>query len=113
MVFTVKSNTHMMKNALMIGHGQREARDHGGSPRVEEQVDDHHREHRAEHDRQLHVGEGLADAPRVVADDRHLDVARQLVPELGHRGAHGIGHCTVLAPEILSTSSETADALPL
>ena len=72
MVFTVKSNTHMMKNARDDRDRQREPGDDRRAPRVQEQVDDHDREQRAEHDGDLHVGERLADAPRVVADDRQL-----------------------------------------
>ena len=69
MVFNVKLNTHMMKNARDDRHRQREAGDDRRAPRVQEQVDDHHREDRAEDDRELHVVERLANASTIVADD--------------------------------------------
>ena len=62
-VFMVKLNTHMMKNARDDRDRQREPGDDRRSPRVQEQVDDRDREDGAEHEGQLHVGERLANAP--------------------------------------------------
>ena len=72
-------------------HREREPGDDGRSPRVEKQVDDHHRERGAEHDRELDVGERLTDAPRVVLDDGHANVGRQLALELSDGLTHAIG----------------------
>ena len=73
-------------------HREGETGDHGGAPRVQEQVDDHHGEERAEHEGELDVGERIADLARVVADDLERDVGRELSHQVVDDDADLVGH---------------------
>jgi len=91
MVLSVKPNIHDR-------HRQRQAGDDGRAPGVQEQVDDHDREDRAEHERELHVGEGLTDLAGVVADDLQPDVGGELLLQVLDHHAHLVSDLDGVGP---------------
>ena len=109
-VFNVKSNTHMMKNARDDRDRQREAGDDRRAPGVQEQVDDQDREHGAEHDRQLARRRATRGSWRESSRMTVSLMSRgKLALELRHRRrARCRRRRRCWTPEILSTSSETA-----
>ncbi len=70
---------------------QRQAGDDGRSPRVEEQEHDEDRQQSAEHQRHLHVLDGLANEGRIVAHHLQRHARRQLGRHPGDGLAHAVG----------------------
>jgi hypothetical protein len=106
--FSVKPNIRIAMNAATDRNRQRQAGDDRGAPRVEKQEHDEHGQQPAEHQRDLHVFDRLADERGVVTHQLQRYARRQLWLHLRHGLAHAVGHAHVFAPACFCTSSAIA-----
>ena len=74
------------------GNGQRQPRNHGRAPRVQEQENNQHGEQRAFDQRAGDVVDRHPDGARTVGNGRELDAGRQLLLQLGQRFLQPVHH---------------------